>query len=187
MPLKTVAVYWEPKIKTYGFQVLTDLSLLELTFPQEKTAFWGVKLHEMGDLGVGFHLTLALTPNNQAMQLCLLIQRQSEKDLLEHIHKIIQADAGESIRVTSPVELIFFQGPHYGERQGIAEAALGALRTRAVPVLATACSQSCIYLVLPGKAAHVAQSILAQVFEVPRKTRPSKRGPSIADRGIWNE
>jgi len=39
--METIAVYWEPRIKTYGLNTLNNLSLFEFYYPEEKIIVLG--------------------------------------------------------------------------------------------------------------------------------------------------
>ena len=71
------------------------------------------------------------------------------------------------MQVEAPVELIYFQGPHFGDRYGIADAALGALADAKVPLRAMACSGASVYIVVPEGFARQAGKALSQAFIVP--------------------
>ncbi|RLB91293.1 MAG: hypothetical protein DRH10_02220 [Deltaproteobacteria bacterium] len=172
--LETIAVYWEHRVKTYGFQTLEELSLIEVTLPLIRIADLGLAVQKIDLPEAGFHLTLIEQSGGHMCWFYLLTAQELEHAISRHITELISQGAGESVSLKSPVDLIFFQGPHYGDRYGIAEAAFGALKTCGMPILLAACSQSCIYIVIPcGKAKETA-SLLAQVFEVPKKIRSRK-------------
>ena len=165
--METIAVYWEPKIKTYGFQDVLGLSLLELEFQSERLPEWGLGIYEMGNLGINFELVLVQAGGEQGLRVCLLFERKWEKRLINHISQVILGDDGETFQITSPVELIYFFGPHFGDRYGIADSAFMALDHKDITILATGCSGSAIYLVLQEGMAQRAKVLLAEMFEVP--------------------
>jgi hypothetical protein len=173
-PMQTIAVYWESRIKTYGFQTVTDLSLIEITFPAHRVTDVGLTLCELGEVPIGFRLVSAQSSGNGTSKIYLLIRRHSETQALERIRMAGGEETEDGLFVASPLELLHFQGPHYGDRYGIAEAAFKALAFGSVPVLLAACSQSCVCLVLPEARARQAETWLTEVFEVPtRKARLS--------------
>ena len=165
--METIAVYWEPKIKTYGFQDAFDLSLLEFGFQSGRLQEWGSGIQEMGDLGVSFELVLVHYEGKKGLRVYLLFKRKWEEKLIKHVGQVIRRDEGETFRITSPVELISFFGPHFGDRYGIADSAFRALSLKAIPILAVGCSGSAIYLVLPEGMAQEAKALLAETFEMP--------------------
>ena len=73
--------------------------------------------------------------------------------------------------VQSYVELIHFQGPHYSDRYGIAYAAIKAIGSKGITIMASGCSVSCVYLVLAEGQGEVALEILKEKFEVPGKRK----------------
>jgi aspartokinase len=166
--VETIAVYWEPKAKTYGFQEALDQSLLEMEFRAEQMADLGSGVEQMGEVGAGFRLALAQYLGEQGFKMYLVFERQLEDKILEQMKRIFPQDALDAARVISPVELIFFHGPHFGDRYGIAESVFRALAGRGIPVLAAGCSGSAVYLVLPDGMARRARVFLAETFEVPQ-------------------
>ena len=165
--METIAVYWEPRIKTYGFNWVSELSLLELVSRPEQIADLGLGLQELGDLEMSLFLVLAQYAGDRELRVYLLVERQCEKTIIDHVHPIIGGNLGESIRVTSPVGLVYFQGPHFGDRYGIADSAFGALNRKSIPVLAAGCSASSIYLVLPQERLQESKTLLTAAFELP--------------------
>ena len=165
--LETIAVYWEPKIKTYGFKDVLGLSLLALEFQSGQLPDWGLGLYEMGDSEFHFELIFTQLKGKNVLQLYLLFEHKWEERLITHIHQVIRKDAGETFHVTSPVDMVCFFGPHFGERYGIADAVFRALTPEAIPVLAASFSGSIIYLVLPEGMTKKAKGLLAETFEVP--------------------
>jgi len=165
--LETVAVYWESKIKTYGFKDVPGLSLLTLEFQSGQLPEWGLRLYEIGDSEFHFELIFTQLKEKNVLQLYLLFKRKWEERLITHINQVIRKDVGETFHVTSPVDMVCFFGPHFGERYGIADAVFRALPPAAIPVLAASFSGSIIYLILPEGMAKKAKVLLAKTFEVP--------------------
>jgi aspartokinase len=166
--VETIAVYWEPKIKTYGFQEVLDQSLLEIEFEGMQMAAWGSGFEQMGEAGVGFRLVLAHYLGNRGFRMHLVFERQWEDKIPELIKRIFSQNTLDAVRITSPVEVIFFHGPHFGDRYGIADSVFKALARKDVPVLAAGFSGSSVYLVLPGGTVQRARMLLEEAFEVPQ-------------------
>jgi aspartokinase len=165
--VETIAVYWEPRVKTYGFNEVTDLSLLEISIKPEQMADLGFGVQELGDLGIKLFLVLAQKLDVEDLGLYLLIKYEWEERIVTRLRQIIGGEPRESIHVTSPVGLIYFQGPHFGDRYGIADSAFRTLSRRAIPILAAGCSASSIYLVLPAERIKQGRTLLAKAFELP--------------------
>jgi aspartokinase len=165
--METFAVYWEPKPKTYGFKEVIDLSLMNIEIKPEEMGQWGLWLMELADLNIGFHLILAKYSTHQKLRLYILLEKFVADIVLSHIDKRIDPEPEKYFHLTSPVELISFQGPHFGDRYGIAYSAFKALDDRGVPILISACSGAAVYIVLPEKKLQEARSLLSEAFVVP--------------------
>ena len=85
--METIAVYWEPKPKTYGFREMTHLSLLSLAVKPEKMAQWGRWFLELADLDIDFHLVLAKYSNHKELRLYVLLEKHWADNVLSYIDK----------------------------------------------------------------------------------------------------
>ncbi len=165
--METFAVYWEPKPKTYGFKEVTDLSLLKIEIRPGKMPQWGLWLMELADLDIGFHLILAKYSTHQKLRLYILLEKFWADSVLFYIGKQIDMDSETDFHLTYPVELISFQGPHFGDRYGIADTAFKALDGQKIPILITVCAGAAVYIVMPEKKLQEARPLLAEAFEAP--------------------
>jgi aspartokinase len=165
--VETFAVYWEPKPKTYGFKEVIDLSLLNIEIKPGKMSQWGLMLMELADLDFGFHLILAKYSTHQKFRLYILLEKPWADHVLSYIGRKIDLDSEKDFHLTYPVELISFQGPHFGDRYGIADTAFKALDGQGVPILITVCSGAAVYMVLPEKKLKDARPLFLEAFEVP--------------------
>lgn len=73
------------------------------------------------------------------------------------------------MQTTSPVELVYFHGPHFGDRYGIADMALGTLRRKGLPILAAGCTGASVYIVVPEQRSAEIKQILSDVFDTPNE------------------
>ena len=165
--METIAVYWEPKPKTYGFKEFTNLSLINIEIKPGEMGQWGFWLMELADLDIGFHLILAKYSTHQRLQLYILLEKFWADSVLSHIDKRNDLESEKYFHLTFPVELISFQGPHFGDRYGIAYSAFKALDSQGFPILIGACSGAAVYIVLPEKKLQTARHLLAEAFETP--------------------
>lgn len=165
--METIAVYWEPKPKTYGFKEVVDLSLMNVEITPGEMGQWGLWLMELADLNIGFHLILAKYSAHQKLRLYILLEKFWADSVLSHIDKRIGLESEKDFHLTSPVELISFQGPHFGDRYGIAHTAFKALDDQGIPILVAACSGAAVYIVLPEQKLQEVKPRLAEAFEVP--------------------
>lgn len=163
--METVAMYWEPQIKTYGFQVKKNLALYQCTVPANRLSQWDRAAGRMKDGKNRFHLLSAQLSAPSEFSLLLLCDPEQGVSMASQMEMEMPVAMG---RVTLPVELLFFQGPHFGDRFGIADFTCRALGEHADLLLATAFSCASIYLIFPECAADKAKTLLTAAFRIPR-------------------
>lgn len=160
--METIAVYWESRIKTYGFQRVTDLALIELSYP----------LHAINSLG-----EILSRDDLQALKAPFILAQGSDHEISflfclpekegRDFHASLEiALSPISQRYVHPVGVIFFHGPHFGDRYGIADATFSALSKAGVEIMASGCSSSSVYLVLNQDDLDRAEEVLTKTFEV---------------------
>jgi aspartokinase len=132
---------------------------------------WGEFLQVLGDRGVGFHLVLHEQCKNHSPRLTLILDQKWEDLITDEVKKHFDGVIQPYFKMTSPVGMIFFHGPHYGDRYGIADAVFKAMADRAIPLLTAGFSGSAVYLVLEEKMIQKARKILEEVFVVPQGNR----------------
>lgn len=158
--METIAIYWEPIIKTYGIEVRTGLSLVTIPLQIENP-----------DLEPLCYLEAAKECDN-----VVIIFAPPSPDGGVHLHLLFDGapppktdglEFPSRMQVEVPVELVYFHGPHYGDRYGIANAALGALTDANIPLKAMACSGASVYIVVSEGDAQRGGKALLGAFAVP--------------------
>jgi aspartokinase len=159
--METIAVYWESRIKTYGFNTLNNLSLFEFNFPDERIA----ELEKV--------ISIAHFQNIKSKFMIL----QKQKDGVSFIFCLSEEDGGnfrsflktdanlESYAFSYPVGILFFHGPHFGDRYGIAEAAFSPLLEAGIKIVTSGCSSSSVFFVMAENDLKTAQELLAKTFD----------------------
>jgi len=172
--LETTAAYWEARIKTYGFHRAPDLCLFELAVDSLMIPLFGRALCLMGEEGVPLVLTFSsVTPEGLAA--CFVVPRLFEGRVRDRLQKEF-GPGGDGTRRVLAVDVVFFYGPHFGDRSGIAEAAVKALAGSAIRAVATICSGSCVYIVLPEGRSEEAVRALSESFEIPKASSQKSHG-----------
>lgn len=143
------------------------MSLINIAIQPKKMSQWGIWLMELADHHIGFHLILAKYSTDRELRLHILIERLCIDSMLSYVAKKIAPASGKDLNLMHRLELISFQGPHFGDRYGIADTAFKVLDDHKIPILFAACSGAAVYLVLPEKKLQEARPLLAEVFEVP--------------------
>lgn len=164
--METVVMYWESQIKTYGFQVVKDLALYKYRIPADLPAEWTRAIARIEDGPNRFYLLYAQLSESSAFDLRLLCEPEQGVSLARRIAAEIPA-AGNRLQITFPVELIFFQGPHFGDRFGIADFTYKALQEKSDMLLAAVFACASIYLILPEGAADETRTRLEAAFRIP--------------------
>jgi hypothetical protein len=164
---ETAAVYWESKIRIYGFRQKTGLLLCSLIIAADR-------LHALAELArtggddTAFEL-VSLRPLDHAhMQLCLVMPADVPEYFLEMIQEAAKRERAVSLCLDFSVELISFHGPHFHDRYGIARSVIDVLAEKNIPLLAMECTGTSIGIVVPENCSKKAISILAGTFVVPQ-------------------
>lgn len=165
--METIAVYWEPRIKTYGLKEVCGLTMAKLKVRADRLEGWSRVIGDPEDTGLPFKLVLLQYSGEREFRICLLFESGREGELIAPIARFVDKDQGETLEILSPVEMIYFFGPHFGDRYGIAHAAVRILHDGALSVLAMGCSVSFIYIVVPEGTSLRARELLAENFEIP--------------------
>lgn len=166
--METIAFYREAVIKTYGLVERSDLCLVTIDLSSDRLGEWGAALAEMtARLKVSLVLLLARPLPAQGLRLLLLLDHSPSEDGRREAEQGLGEAFQAPWRVDPAVELVYFQGPHYGDRYGIADAAINALAVQKVPVLALVCTGASVYLIVPEGKARPAREALGQAFRTP--------------------
>jgi hypothetical protein len=166
--VETVAMYWEPIIKTYGFQTLKELILYKYVISPERWFLPDLRTESMQKSHNSFHLLCAQLNDNNGIDLLLLCELESGSAFAHQVEAMLPEDEAHRREVSRPVELLFFQGPHFGDRFGIADFTYRALGKDAHRLLAAVFSCASVYLVLPEGTAETVKKRLTQAFTIPR-------------------
>ncbi len=167
--METIAFYWEPIIRTYGFQTETGLSLTTLEVSPDRMGDLGRAFAAMGAQKGLFRAVFAQIDDGMRFLVYLLLDRKQVDNAVSHIETELESTDPVSVSTMDPVDLIYFHGPHFGDRYGIADAVFHTLDADAVPVLVSGFSGSVVYLVVPGGSVHAAEQSLAKAFTVPER------------------
>lgn len=151
--METIAVYHERPIKTYGIDVEPGLCLLSATVAQGELPALGRGVFSPAALS-GPVKMVAATPVGGSRVLAQCVTT-------------VPPETAAGLTVTRDVELVSLHGPHYGDRYGIALAALSALADHDVPVLSSACGGASITIVVPCGRGTDAREALSTAFVVP--------------------
>ena len=162
--METIAVYWEPRIKTYGFQRITDLALIEFSCPLSKIKSLGEILSK-DDLKIVRPKFIISQVSNHEISFIFCLPLKESKDFHTSLEK---TSSSISHRYIHPVSIIYFHGPHFGDRYGIANATFSSLSKAGIKIIASGCSSASVFLVLAQHDIDKAEEILSETFEVAK-------------------
>ena len=162
--METIAVYWEPRIKTYGFQRITDLALIEFSSPLSEIKSLGKMLSQDGLIVLRPKFILSQVSKHEISFIFCLPLKES-KDFHLSLEK---TSSPIPYRYIHPVSIIYFHGPHFGDRYGIANATFSSLAAAGIKIIASGCSSASVFLVLAQHDIGKAEEVLSETFEVAK-------------------
>lgn len=173
--METVAVFWESKIRTYGFELREGLTLMEVALSAEGAVAWGSVLSELAEQCCRFEWVAAKTIQGSNLHFRVVCDASNAEILKGLMVAPTTQAAPWPNESPTLVDMIRFHGPHYGDRYGIADFALEALaKADIVPIVMT-CAISGISLVMAAGVGSRAVQVLEAAFEIPRKTRSDRK------------
>ncbi len=171
--METIAVYWENRIKTYGLQIERELSLFQISVaPQSLAGFGSALFKETGE--IHFSWVLIQPSSTHALKIYILLTQKWEQPMQALLEDYRGNDSSLDLRVVSPVEMVFFHGPHFGDRYGIADTALDTLRAKDLPILIAGCTGASVYIIVPEHCSAETRDILSDVFDTPKNKSMQK-------------
>lgn len=168
---ETVATYVESKIKTYGIWTHAALTLcwIDMTFAQ--LADWGQQIQALERVGFRFCYISAHRYSRRDLRMFLVVdtaRADLQGDFAESaIRTAFESSRQSELRCRPHVGGLHFQGPHFGDRFGIADKAFSTLHQHSIPFLLAGCVGSSVYIVLDEERLAAAESALSAVFEMP--------------------
>ena len=162
---EVVASYQEKKPKVYGLEWQEGLEFVQVTLNSRDLSPMGTAFKDFAHLGLVITFLIS-TPSEKKKAanvfFCLPGSHQSRyTDLLKEL-------LPEALTAKiSPVAAFSMNGPHFGDRYGIASEILLALNRAPVDLLALSCSIATITGVLPARQVKMATRAIEECLEVP--------------------
>ncbi len=157
--------YSEQIITIYGFTRQTGLDLWNVSLPVESLCGFGALLSELGELGFKLPFLISNSaPGEKVIHFSFALDENQHNRAGQALDKHLP---GSGCRRRGPVSVLFLHGPHFGDRYGIADAFVTALRKGGVPLLALSCAVSSISAVIAGSDPDKAIEVLNSRFQTP--------------------
>jgi hypothetical protein len=165
--METIAVYWEAKIKTYGFTLDCGQSLVRVRVPGNQLASCGRLCEDLAHLFPTFRSTFMTGGGGGEVEIGFLFEAETGKRFGDRFARQVADNSDIRVALTSPLDTVTFYGPHFQDRFGIAHAACDALAVAGIEPMATVCSGSTACLVLPEGGGTAAVVALRKAFRIP--------------------
>jgi aspartokinase len=155
--------YSEQIITIYGVNCQVGFDLWKVCMPIDYVRDFGTFLLQLGKLGLKLPFLISNpAPGRNGVLFSLALR--------EDRHETIKRTLDEFLPVSSfscrgPVSVLFVHGPHFGDRYGIADAFVTALRDGGVSLLALSCAVSSISAVIDGNHTDGAVEALGARFQ----------------------
>lgn len=166
---EVVASYQEKRPKVYGLAYQEGQEFLQIDLTGRHMGPVGTALKEFARLGL-YITFLATRPSQEKVGdklfICLpTLEGHSNTEIINRIASAVE------IEMISPVATFAMNGPHFGDRYGIASELLHALQEEEVDLLGLNCSIASIIGVVPSAQIQRAIQAIKQCFEVPSITK----------------
>ena len=165
--VQTIATYWEKQIRIYGVSESRDLGLLRFTYPSADTLGLGRLILEGESLCSRFELVSSQAAGPEHFLLNVV---GAGKEIMQLAEMLVP----ETIRrwqtepeLISPVAAIYFHGPHFQDRFGIAYAVEKALAPHDVSMFFCGCTGTSVYLIVSEKDRKLAGAVIREHFLIP--------------------
>ena len=165
--METVAVYKEERVKVYGITEKTDLALVVLRFPANKTELWGLRTIDFENYVKRFELVTYHATDKSIIELHLLFDRKNASALSSILKEWIKDEQNTEFLIKQPVDILYLFGPHFQDRFGIVDIAFNALLQSNIDILVSGCAGTSMYFVTSQNQGHRGLKILQVTFLIP--------------------
>lgn len=165
--METIAVYWEPVVRVYGYDIKKDISLIELELPLDALEDLGDRAERLARSSNNFTMTLVQQAAEHVFRICIATASEDAENVYKCFAETTSTVPDIVLGEPRSVEILSFHGPHFQDRYGIAEATFSALAHSEIVVFAAGCTGTSVYLIVEAGKAEEAKDILSSSFVVP--------------------
>ncbi|MGO9313588.1 MAG: ACT domain-containing protein [Syntrophobacteraceae bacterium] len=157
--------YNEQIIAVYGITRQTGLDLYNVSLPTEYIGRFGSFLSILGELDLKLPFLVSNSaPGEKSIHFSFALRSDQRQRAGQAFDNHLP---GREYSCRGPVSALFVHGPHFGDRYGIANAFVKALRNAGIPILALSCAVSSISAVIGGDDPGKAVDALYSRFQTP--------------------
>jgi aspartokinase len=166
---EVVASYQEKRPKVYGLEYYEGQDLVQIRLDRKNMSHVGTSFRGFARLGLDLSF-VATSPSEEMGKEILAFCLPSTES--QSYTRIIGRIAPEiKVETTSPVVILSMNGPHFGDRYGIASEVLSALNNHRVDLLGLSCTIASITGVFPSHQFEPAIRAIQDCFDVPSITK----------------
>ena len=161
---EVVASYQEKRPKVYGLEYHEKQEFLKLILNINEMAQYGVIFKKFSEIGLHFTfiVTSPLQEEKGTLAFCLPVrENRSNAEVLNPLASEVMIDS------ISPVSIFSMNGPHFGDRYGIASELLTFFAKCQIDLLSLCCTIASITGVVPSHQLESTIQTIKSCFEVP--------------------
>lgn len=166
---EVVATYQEKKPKVYGLEVFEGQHLVQIKLNRAKITRVGASFRGFARLSVNLTFLATSPSREQGKEILAFCLPASQSEAYGRVIRRIAPEI--DFEETSSVIIFSMNGPHFGDRFGIASELFGSLGTRDVDLLALSCTIASVTGVVPRHQFEPALEAIRERFEVPSVTK----------------
>ncbi|MBI5062932.1 MAG: hypothetical protein HZB87_05585, partial [Desulfatitalea sp.] len=117
--METIAVYWESKIRTYGFNLFEDLGLHQIDLPVDHLESWAGVLQTVTADEASFRLVWCQRETPGPITFFLVCNEITWRGLQPLDPSGGPGGSSAPHMTHTAADVICFHGPHFGDRYGI--------------------------------------------------------------------
>jgi aspartokinase len=166
---EVVASYQEKKPKVYGLEYYEGQDFIELRTDRTILGSVGASFRGFGRSGLNLVFFVTGPTGEDGRDIFAFCLPASQSRTYGRVVRQIAPDV--NIKGASSVTIFAMNGPHFGDRHGIASELLSGLEQHGVHHLALSCTIASISGVVPSQQMESALQAIQERFEVPTVTR----------------
>jgi len=157
--------YSEHIITIYGFTRQTGLDIWNVSLPLESMGGFGAFLSELDELGFKLPFLISNSaPGENVIHFSFALEEARRERAEQAFDRFLP---GNGCRCQGPVSAVFVHGPHFGDRYGIADVFVTALRRGGIQLLALSCAVSSISAIIADSDPDKTIEVLSSRFQTP--------------------
>lgn len=160
---EVVASFQEQKPRVYGLEYQDKQELLRVKLDSRKIGEFGACFREFARLGLNLTF-LATGPGREKERVAFCLPLTEESPYKKVLERVSPGAGTDSF---GPVATFAMNGPHFGDRYGIASELLDALDKGGVTLLGLSCTIASITGVVPSSLLKPAIEAIEECFDIP--------------------